>query len=105
MNLDMLRSAANWCAFGVALGILELLLPGFVLLGFGIGAVVVAGLLLVTGPEPFAGFAGIAYLAVAWALASYSAWILVRRLPGARADNARRVEKDINEAPYKGDRD
>ena len=60
MNLDLLRSAANWLAFGIVLGILELLLPGFVLLGFGIGAAVVAGVLFVVGPEPFAGFAGIA---------------------------------------------
>ncbi len=34
-----------WVAFGLVLVILETVLPGFVLLGFGIGAVVV-GLLI-----------------------------------------------------------
>lgn len=105
MNLDLLRSPANWLAFGIVLGILELLLPGYVLLGFGIGAAAVAGVLFVVGPEPFAGFAGIAYLAVAWAVASYLAWLGVRRLPSARANNTRLVEQDVNDAPYKGDRD
>jgi len=105
MNLDFLRSSANWLAFGIVLGILELLLQGFVLLGFGIGAAVVAGVLLLVGPGVFDGFAGLAYLAVVWALASGGAWLLVRKLPGARANNARVVDSDINDAPYKGDRD
>jgi inner membrane protein len=105
MNLDFLRSSANWFAFGVVLGIVELLVPGFVFLGFAIGAAVVSLVLLLIGPTVFEGVAGIAYLAVVWAVASYAAWTSIRKLPSARAANSRVVDRDINESPYKGDRD
>ena len=105
MILDYLRSPTNWLAFGIVLGILELLLPGFVLLGFGVGAIAVWSVLLVCGPGMFEGVAGVAYIGVIWGLLSLIAWTLIRRIPGARADNARVIETDINDNPYKGDQD
>ena len=105
MIFDFLRSPTNWLAFGIVLGILELLLPGFVLLGFGIGAVAVWSVLLICGPETFEGPAGVAYIGVIWGLLSLIAWTVIRRLPGAKANNARVIENDINDSPYKGDHD
>ena len=37
-----------WIGFGLILGILEILLPGFILLGFGIGAML-TGLVMTSG--------------------------------------------------------
>ena len=50
-----------WIGFGLILGILEVLLTGFILLGFGLGAVL-TGLVILTGivmtlPQTFLVFA------------------------------------------------
>lgn len=98
-------SPANWLAFGIILGILELLISGSVLLGFGVGACIVSAALAIVGSEVFAGVSGLAYLGVLWAASSYVGWRFVRKLPGAQPETARIVRRDINDAPYKGDRD
>ena len=58
LTLDFWKSPSLWYAVGLVLGILELLVPGFVLLGFGCGAVVVGTLLWIVGPAAFEGLAG-----------------------------------------------
>ena len=94
MNLDLLRSAANWLAFGIVLGILELLLPGFVLLGFGIGALATAAVVFVAGPEAVP---GLPVLLVIFAAASGLAWIVLRRAFAARRGQVKIWERDIND--------
>lgn len=105
MNADLLRSPAYWLAFGIVLAILETLLPGFVLLGLGVGALIVSGLLFFSGPSVFDGLAGIAYLAALWATTSLMAWFAIRKVFGFTENSSRRIKQDINEKPYKGDRD
>lgn len=100
-----LTSWTNWLILGFVLGILELLAPGFVFLGFGIGATGVALVLALTGPDLFADSTGVAYLFVVWAVTSMAAWLALRRVRGASPTSSRAVTSDINEAPYKGDKE
>ena len=80
-----------WVAAGIGLGILEVLIPGFIFLGFAIGAVVVGGLLAL-------GVAlGMPTLALIFAVVSVIAWLVLRRVVGLRQGQVKRVHHDINE--------
>lgn len=80
-----------WVAGGVALGVVELLVPGYVFLGFAIGAVLTGALvwLGVSGPLPvtFVLFGGLSLLS----------WWLMRRILGRRAGDVKIITRDINE--------
>jgi membrane protein implicated in regulation of membrane protease activity len=80
-----------WLSLAAVLGIVEVLLPGFVFLGFSIGAVTV-GLLLALGVTlpP-------AWSLVLFALLSLAGYLLLRAYLGKSAGDVRVVEKDINE--------
>lgn len=80
-----------WAAAAVALVILETLLPGYVLLGFGIGAGVVS-LLTATGAD-----LGLEVLLLIFAVVSLIAWIVMRKIFGQPGDEARRIDHDIND--------
>ena len=80
-----------WVAFGLVLVILETVLPGFVLLGFGIGAVVV-GLLISLGlsmkpPK----------LVLLFATVSLITWAGLRALFRPKKANVKTFENDIND--------
>lgn len=80
-----------WVAAGVGLAILEVLVPGFVFLGFAIGAVVV-GLLIAFGVA----------LALAWSLLVFAvisvlAWVVLRQVFGIRKGQRKTFDHDINE--------
>ena len=78
-------------AAALALAILEVAAPGFIFLGFAIGAALV-GLLLLTPVNP-----GLAALLAIFAILSLAAWgglrVAFRRKSGA----ARRIDHDIND--------
>lgn len=81
-----------WAAAALVLAILEVLVPGFVFLGFAIGAGAVALLLLNTGLG-----LGLGLLLLIFAGLSLLAWLGLRRvfaLPGA---GPRTFDRDINE--------
>ncbi|SLN45443.1 hypothetical protein ROG8370_01945 [Roseovarius gaetbuli] len=80
-----------WLAAALALGIFEVLAPGFIFLGFSIGAALV-GLLLLTPLTP-----GFAALLAIFAVLSLIAWLVLRRFFRAPGGNVRRVETDIND--------
>ncbi len=81
-----------WIVIGVTLAVAEVMLPGFVLLGFAIGAALV-GLLLLIGL-----LGGNLYvLILIFALASLVAWIALRRLVGIRKGQVKIWDRDINE--------
>lgn len=86
-----------WAVAGLALGILEVLAPGYIFLGFAAGAVAVGLLLLVGGP--FAGWVAgsLPLMLLIFALASLAAWLLFRRLFGIRAGQVKVWDRDINE--------
>lgn len=81
-----------WIAAGVVLAILEVMVSGYVLLGFALGAVV-------TGVLTWAGLLGTTLppMLLVWAVASLAAWAVLRQLFGLPRDNVKIVKHDINE--------
>ena len=81
-----------WVVAGFALGVVEVLVPGFIFLGFAIGAVI-TGILVGIGLLG----ANVAVLVLAFALASLAAWFVLRRMFGAGGGDVKLWDKDINE--------
>ena len=80
-----------WVAFGLVLVMLETVLPGFVLLGFGIGAVVV-GLLISLGLSMT-----LPKLVLLFATVSLITWAGLRALFRPKKANVKTFENDIND--------
>ena len=81
-----------WIVAGFALGVLEVIVPGYIFLGFAIGAVVVGaglGVGLLGGSLPA--------LLLVFALASLAAWYGLRRTMGVRDSQVKIWDRDINE--------
>ncbi|MGB3407407.1 MAG: hypothetical protein WBA67_07920 [Jannaschia sp.] len=89
-----------WMLTGLVLMVLEMIVPGFILLGFGIGAGLVGlGLLtgLLGGMTALAGSYAFALLMILFAVLSLLAWLGLRAVfgpPGARPTT---FDKDIND--------
>ena len=81
-----------WIVIGVTLAVAEVMLPGFILLGFAIGAALVGCLLLigVLGGNLFV-------LILIFAIASLISWIALRRLMGVRKGQVKIWDRDIND--------
>lgn len=85
---------AQWWVWGVAavaLAVGEVLLPSYVLLGFGIGAGLVALLLLVGIPM------SLPVVAMVFAVASLIAWLGLRRWLGVFHGQVKTFDHDIND--------
>ncbi|MEN9408114.1 MAG: hypothetical protein RL216_88 [Pseudomonadota bacterium] len=81
-----------WVVAGFLIGGLEILAPGYIFLGFAIGAVttgVLLGLGILSG--------GPAFLLLTFALCSLIAWFALRRTMGVRAGQVKVWDKDIND--------
>lgn len=81
-----------WMIAGAVLGILEVVIPGFILLGFAIGAAL-TGLLL------WAGILGasLSVLVLVFAVASLVAWLVLRKVVGVRHGQVKVWNHDIND--------
>ena len=81
-----------WVVAGFALGVLEVIVPGFIFLGFAIGAVITGALIgvgiLVGGPP---------LLLLVFAALSVVAWLGLRRVMGVREGQVKIWHKDIND--------
>jgi membrane protein implicated in regulation of membrane protease activity len=89
----MLHQGWIWIVAGLVLGIAETLLPGFILLGFGIGAIVTGllvwgGVLAIASPP---------VLILVFALASLAAWFALKRIFGLPGQKAKIWDRDIND--------
>jgi len=84
-----------WAVAGLVLGLLEVALPGQILLGFGIGALATAGVVFVAGPV---GVPGLPVLLVIFALASGLGWFVLRRAFAGRHRRAKVWDRDINDS-------
>lgn len=86
------QAAWVWIAGGVALGVVEMLAPSFVFLGFALGAVAV-GLLI------WAGVLGSSWplMLLVMAVVALVSWIVLRRLVGVRPGQVKIWQKDIND--------
>ena len=80
-----------WVILGFALGVLEVLVPGFIFLGFAIGAVV-TGILVGFGVP-----AGLPALILIFAVVSVIAWLVLRRVVGVREGQVKVWDRDIND--------
>ncbi len=81
-----------WVVAGFALGVLEIIVPGFIFLGFAIGAVAVGvclGLGLLGSNVPL--------LLLVFAVASVVAWFVLRQTMGVRQGQVKVWDKDIND--------
>lgn len=81
-----------WMVAGAVLAILEVVLPGFILLGFALGAAL-TGLLLWFGV--LGGSLGL--LLLVFGIASLVAWLALRRLVGVRRGQVKVWNRDIND--------
>lgn len=82
-----------WVVLGFLLGILEILAPGYIFLGFAIGAVLtgaVAALGLTTS---------LPVLLLVFAVASVIAWLVLRKVMGVREGQVKVWKRDINDNP------
>ena len=80
-----------WVVFGVALGVLEVLVPGFIFLGFAIGAVVTG---VLVGISVLGG--NVALLVLVFAVLSLAAFLVLRRVVGVTKAQTKLWDKDIN---------
>lgn len=80
-----------WICIALALGVVELLAPGFIFLGFGLGALAMAGVVLI------APGINIPALLALFAVLSLIAWIILRMGFRKQSSGARIVTKDIND--------
>ncbi|MGP1357040.1 NfeD family protein [Roseicyclus sp.] len=86
-----------WGAAAVVLAIGEVILPSFVLLGFAIGAAVIALILLVGGPLAVWLAGNLAVLLLVFAVVSLLAWLALRRWVGVYRNQVKTFDRDINE--------
>ena len=86
-----------WGAAAVVLAIGEVLLPSFVLLGFALGAAVVAALLLFGGPLSVWLAASLPLLLLIFALVSLLCWLALRRWVGVYRGQVKQFDHDIND--------
>ena len=80
-----------WLSAALVLAILEVLIPGFIFLGFACGAVLV-GLLLLTPLTP-----GLPALLTLFAALSLVSWVALRRYFRAPGGNVKMIHTDIND--------
>ncbi len=81
-----------WIVGGIVLGVLEIIAPAFVLLGFSIGALVTGALIafgLLGGSLPV--------LILVFAIVSLLAWIALRKIFGLRTGQVKIWDEDIND--------
>ncbi|WP_113910847.1 NfeD family protein [Roseovarius dicentrarchi] len=81
-----------WIAAALLLAMIEIVLPGFLFLGFAIGAALV-GLVLIFAPL----LLGLPLLLVIFAALSLIAWLALRRIFSFRHGQVRRVHNDVND--------
>ena len=86
-----------WGAAAVVLAIGEVLLPSFVLLGFALGAAVVAVLLLFGGPMSVWLAASLPLLMLIFAVVSLLCWLALRRWVGVYRGQVKQFDHDIND--------
>lgn len=81
-----------WVVAGFALGVLEVLAPGYIFLGFAVGAVGTGALV---GLDVLGG--SLAWLILAFAVLSLVAWGAMRAVFGVRRGQVKVWDRDIND--------
>ncbi|MCA0926879.1 hypothetical protein [Ruegeria profundi] len=81
-----------WLAGALLLAILEIALPGFIFLGFAIGAALTGLLLLIPGISP-----SLPVLLMIFAALSLVVWLLLRRVYALPRGQVKTFRHDIND--------
>ncbi len=92
MSVDLMTSWWVWVVAGFALGVLEVLVPGFIFLGFAIGAVltgILVGIGVLGGSLPV--------MLLAFAVLSVAAWLGLRATIGVQKGQVKVWDKDVND--------
>lgn len=79
-----------WACAALALGILELLVPGFIFLGIAVGAAIVAVMVAIFGDL------GLTPALAVFAAASLISWIVLKRAFKPADDQTRVIHEDVN---------
>ena len=82
-----------WIVAGVVLAVLEVVVPGYVFLGFAIG-VVLTGVLIAAGLS-----VSLSVLVLIAAVLSLIAWLALRRVFGLPGRRPKIWDRDINDEP------
>ncbi len=100
--IGLLWAPATWLTLGVIFIVLEVLVPGYLLLGFGIAALAVALVtLFVPAVWVAEGFVPDLMLILLWVGLALAIWYVLARRYGRRGRVARRGE-DINDFENRG---
>ena len=86
-----------WLSGAVVLGLIEIVVPGYVFLGFALGAAITGIVLLVGGPVAGMLAASVPALALFFAVVSLLSWLGLRRGLGIRKGQIKIIDRDINE--------
>ena len=81
-----------WLAAALVLVILETVLPGFIFLGFAVGAGITGLLLIIPGVTP-----SLPVLALIFAVLSLVAWLVLRRVFSLPHGQVKTFNHDIND--------
>lgn len=80
-----------WICIALVVGLIELLAPGFIFLGFALGALVMAAVVYVVPGL------SVPLMLALFAILSLMAWIALRQIFKHQSSGARIVTQDINE--------
>ena len=86
-----------WIAAGLGLGILEVIVPGFLFAGFAVGAVITGGVIGLGIPGTGWMSESLINALVVFAVLSVVAWLAMRSLLGVRQGQVKKIDRDINE--------
>ncbi|MFD0982006.1 MULTISPECIES: NfeD family protein [Tropicimonas] len=86
-----------WVIAGLVLAILEVLAPGWIFLGFAVGALATGLLLWVGGPLGAMMAGSLPLLFLVFAVLSLVAWLALKRIFGLSGGSVKTFDEDINE--------
>ncbi|MCX7565238.1 hypothetical protein OS189_02620 [Sulfitobacter sp. F26169L] len=81
----------TWISVALVFGLLELIIPASIFLGFALGALIMAGLVV------FTSITNTALLLAIFAALSLVSWIILKLVFKNQSSGARIVKRDINE--------
>lgn len=93
MNFFDFYNPVNWLVIGIVLAAAEILLPSTIALGFGLGAILLAGLIWVFTFDTL----GLPTLTAIWVVLSGLSWIVMRWVFKNRSSKDDPYDGDINE--------
>lgn len=86
-----------WVAGGLLLAIVELLIPGYLFVGFAVGAVLTGAVIGLGLPGSAALATQPAVALTVCAVVSLAVWLGLRRVLGVRGGQVKRIDHDIND--------